>query len=194
MNNHWDTDDWFCFSHFMQDRFYFWALGFYLLVIFKSIFSSNLLFNQMYFYSNTTYFEGMGDINYFILDGNYTTRLKKEIGPPTRSGFRQVGKDFNSKKRMHKVKIYYVLDSHGELGRFLIPVSWINFKHETYDFISTTRFYKIKNRFQSFWFTFVISLSNLRRMTLGDYTYFIRNTNSYDKSIKLVKKINLNKI
>lgn len=135
IHQEWSPAEWFAFSHFMQDRFYFWVLGFYFLVVFKSIFSSNLLFNQMYFYSSTTYFEGMGDVNYFIRDGNYTTRLKKEIGPPTRSGFRQVGKHFNSKKRMYRVKTYFVLDSHGQLGRFLIPISWVSFKHETYDFI-----------------------------------------------------------
>jgi hypothetical protein len=114
------------------------------------MFTTNFLFSQMYFYSNTIFLDGIGDYNYFILDSNYTTRLRKEVMPMYRSGYRQVGQYYNSKRRMYRVKRYYLLDRPREYGRFLMPISWINFKYESYDFISTTYFYKIKNRFQDF--------------------------------------------
>ena len=67
--------------------------------------------------------DGIADVNYFIFDSNYTTRIRKEIFPTTRSGYRQVGKYYNSLIRMYRVKRYYVLDNTQRYGRFLLPIN-----------------------------------------------------------------------
>jgi len=36
----------------------------------------------MYYSGNTTYLEGTGDYDYFIYDGNYSKRMKREAQPP----------------------------------------------------------------------------------------------------------------
>lgn len=182
---------WFGLSALVLTYPYFWVLLFYGVMVFRSIFTSNFLFSQMYFHANNTFMDGIADVNYFIFDSNYTTRIRKEIFPTTRSGYRQVGKYYNSLIRMYRVKRYYVLDNTRRYGRFLLPINWVNFKYETYDFISTTYFYKLKGRFQDYWFKRVLGWYHMKRVRRWRNTYFVRTRRSYKKSFFLLKKLDL---
>lgn len=180
--------DWYGLAKLLDNYFYIWILFVYATVLFRSLFVSNFFTGHMYYYTNNTFFEGISDWHYFINDSSYSTRLRKETTPIHKSGFRQVGFCYNSRIRMFSVKKYYLMDRNLEHGRFMIPISWVNFKYESYDFISTTRFYKIKNRFQDFWFRWVINLSYLRVVRLKK-TYYVKKRRTYKSNFFLKKHL-----
>jgi len=159
-----EISTWYGLSSLMLIYPCFWVLSFYIIMLFRSLFTSNFLFSQMYFHANNTFMDGIADVNYFVFDSKYTQRIRKEIFPHTRSGYKQVGSYYNSLRRMYRVKRYYVLDNTRQYGRFLLPINWVNFKYESYDFISTTYFYKIKSRFQHYWFGRARSWYHRRRI------------------------------
>lgn len=179
---------WYELSQWLHNGYYIWFIFIYLMTLFRSLFMANFLFGHMYFYANNIFFEGISDTHYFINDDTYSRRLRPETMPMTESGFRQVGKCFNSKRRMYRVEKYYLLDRNLEHGRFFMPVTWINFKHETYDFISTTIFYRVKSRFQRFWFQAAVNLAFLRRVRLKK-TFYVRKRRKYRATFFLKKKL-----
>jgi len=180
--------DWYAVSQFFDKYFYFWCLSFYIITLFRSIFVSNFYLSHMYFFSNNLFFEGISDIHYFINDSSYSSRLRKETMPMSKSGFRQVSGYYNSKWRMFRVRRYYLMDRNLEHGRFLLPITWINFKYETYDFISASLFYKAKSRFQHFWFRIVRNMSYVKRVNWRK-TLYIRRRKKYRSSFYLKKRL-----
>jgi len=170
--------DWYAVTQLFDKYFYVWCLFFYFITLFRSIFVSNFLIGHMYFFYNNLFFEGISDLHYFINDKAYSSRLRKETMPMSQSGFRQAAFAYNSKRRMYRVKRYYLMDRNLEHGRFFIPISWVNFKLETYDFISSSRFYKVKSRFQHFWFRVVRNMSYVKRVGWRR-TLYIRRRKKY---------------
>lgn len=185
---HVTPQQWLASAAFLRLRYFEWILYIYIVMLIRSFFVRNLLTSHMYFFYNNTFSESLSDVNYFVNDGGYTVRLRKEINPAKRSGFRQSGRSYKSYWRMYRLTKIYQLDYAKERGRFMMPISWTSFKYESYDFISTTYSYRIKSRIQRFWFQAALNLAALERYK-WKFTFFPRTKKRYKKDFFLKKKI-----
>merc|ERR1712151_713255 len=60
-----DTE-WWHVAMCVNSKFYLAIIWCYIIMLVRSIFTTNFLFSQMYYSGNTSYLEGMADANYFI--------------------------------------------------------------------------------------------------------------------------------